>query len=69
MDFQTIMFICWAIVAFAFMILMVVFAVWERNKLTNAEIARAGSLVPEIYIVQEDYEEVLGRGYTARRNR
>lgn len=69
MDIQLLLFICWAFIAFGFMLGTIIFAVWERRKLSNAERARAGSLVPEIYIVHEDFEEVLGRGYSARRSR
>jgi hypothetical protein len=64
MDVQLVFFLAWAFLAFTFVLATIVFAVWERRKYSNAETARAGSLVPEIYIVQEDFEEVLERGYS-----
>lgn len=69
MDIELVLFVCWAFLAFGFMLGTIIFAVWERKRLSNAERARAGSLVPEIFIVQEDFEEVLGRGYSERRSR
>lgn len=69
MDIQLVLFVTWAIMAFGVMLGTIIFAVWERQKLEDAESARAGSLVPEIFIIQEDFEEVLGRGYSERRDR
>jgi hypothetical protein len=67
MDLEVILFMGWAVLAFGFMLSTIVFVVWERKRISNAERAREGSLIPEIYVVQENFEEVLGRGYSERR--
>jgi hypothetical protein len=68
MDIEVLFFGVWAVAALAFLTGTIMFAVWERRMLANAERARLGSLIPEIYIVQDNFEEVLGRGYSERRS-